>query len=152
MKVQCSCGTKHQFEITPVMTNTPVKFVCPICGTDSSEFVDGLIRRELGQTETPHGVPVPILAVTTRTAAAPAAILVEEPAAQPSQAPPPPRPAVRLHTPSPPSITATSSAEPQSAPVGVPCVKHLGQLANEKCFICSKPICPKCMELFGYVC
>jgi len=31
-------------------------------------------------------------------------------------------------------------------------VKNLGHLATEKCFICSKPICPKCMELFGYVC
>lgn len=28
----------------------------------------------------------------------------------------------------------------------------MGQFAVEKCYVCSKPICPKCMELFGYVC
>lgn len=28
----------------------------------------------------------------------------------------------------------------------------MGQFAVEKCYICGKPICPKCMELFGYVC
>src|SRR5215831_15841526 len=103
MKVQCSCGTKHEFEITPVMANTPVKFVCPVCGTDSSEFVDSLIRRELGQTETPHGVPVPILAPAPRPAAAPAATFIEECSPQPTQARPPRPAAVRLHAPTPPS-------------------------------------------------
>src|SRR5207249_538951 len=29
--------------------------------------------------------------------------------------------------------------------------KHF-EPAQERCRICSKPICPKCMELFGYVC
>jgi hypothetical protein len=136
------------------MVNSPVKFVCPVCGTDSSEFVDGLIRRELGQTATPHGVPVPILAAAPRPSAAPAATFIEECSPQPTQAPPPrPGVAVRVHTPPPPSMSATRNAETQSeAPAGVPCVKHLGQLATEKCYICSKPICPKCMELFGYVC
>src|SRR5437667_132118 len=32
------------------------------------------------------------------------------------------------------------------------CPKHPSELAAEKCYVCSKPICPKCMELFGYVC
>src|SRR5256886_14988778 len=55
MKVQCSCGAKHGFEITPEMRNNPVRFVCPACGADASEFVDGLIRQELGQNATPGG-------------------------------------------------------------------------------------------------
>jgi hypothetical protein len=32
------------------------------------------------------------------------------------------------------------------------CLKHGGELALETCYVCQKPICPKCMELFGYVC
>lgn len=152
MKVQCSCGTKHEFELTPVMTNNPVKFVCPVCGMDASEFVDGLIRRELGQTETPHGVPVPIQLQGTRRATPPAAVLVQDTATV-AAPPPPTRPAVtvRVHAP-PPAAAPVLAAETDTGSTGVPCVKHLGQIATEKCFICSKPICPKCMELFGYVC
>ena len=60
MKVQCSCGVKFAFEITPEMTTNPVRFVCPACGLDASEFVDGLVRRELGQTSTPAGRVVSI--------------------------------------------------------------------------------------------
>ena len=55
MKVQCSCGAKYAFEITPEMRTNPVRFLCPACGLDASEFVDGLIRQELGQNATPHG-------------------------------------------------------------------------------------------------
>lgn len=36
--------------------------------------------------------------------------------------------------------------------VALPCQKHPGRKATDKCHVCSKPICPKCMELFGYVC
>jgi hypothetical protein len=45
--------------------------------------------------------------------------------------------------------------EPEEAaaePAGVPCVKHRGEYATEQCYVCRKPICPKCMEMFGYVC
>src|ERR1019366_8510956 len=38
------------------------------------------------------------------------------------------------------------SAAPQRSP------KHPDQFTTDRCRICSKPICPKCMELFGYVC
>lgn len=44
-------------------------------------------------------------------------------------------------------------AEPEPITVGgTPCLKHPGEIATEKCYICRKPICPKCMQLFGYVC
>ncbi|PWU20213.1 MAG: hypothetical protein C5B50_04505 [Verrucomicrobia bacterium] len=33
-----------------------------------------------------------------------------------------------------------------------PCPRHPQHIATEVCYICSKPICPKCMEVFGYVC
>src|SRR6202000_3424473 len=35
---------------------------------------------------------------------------------------------------------------------GTPCPKHQGEVSVAHCYICRKPICPKCMELFGYVC
>jgi hypothetical protein len=139
MKVQCSCGAKHEFDLTADMRTNPVRFVCPACGLDSSEFVDSLIRRELGQIVVPTGVPVPIRLTFEPPAVAPIAT-----------APQPPRPpmAVRIHTPTAPS--AEPEPEPhEQAPV---CLKHPGQMATERCYVCSKPICPKCMELFGYVC
>ena len=51
MKIQCACGAKYEFDVTPEMLQNPVKFVCPSCGLDSSDFVNELIRREFaGQT------------------------------------------------------------------------------------------------------
>ena len=48
MKIQCACGAKYAFDVTPEMLQNPVRFVCPSCGRDSSDFVNELIRRELG--------------------------------------------------------------------------------------------------------
>jgi hypothetical protein len=48
MKLQCSCGSKYAFDATPEMLQNPVKFVCPNCGLDSSDFVNQLIRQEFG--------------------------------------------------------------------------------------------------------
>jgi len=146
MKVQCSCGSKYEFEITSEMSARPIKFVCPACGLDASEFVDGLIRNELGQAGTPHGVPVPIQ-VGPRAVRATSA-----PAIRVAKPPPPQRArpaAVRLQSPPPPAAEPVAA---EAAPAGKPCLKHPGEAAVEKCYICSKPICPKCMELFGYVC
>ena len=51
MKIQCACGAKYAFDAKPEMLQNPVRFVCPSCGLDSSDFVNELIRRELaGQT------------------------------------------------------------------------------------------------------
>src|ERR1039458_4539072 len=47
MKIQCSCGAKYAFDITPEMAQNPVKFVCPDCGLDSSDYVNRLVRVEL---------------------------------------------------------------------------------------------------------
>jgi PQQ-like domain len=59
MKIQCACGAKYEFDATPEMLQNPVKFVCPGCGLDSSDFVNELIRREFaGQISTPSS-PVP---------------------------------------------------------------------------------------------
>jgi len=140
MKIQCSCGAKYSFDITPVMERQPVRFVCPACGVDSSEFVDGLIRQELGQTSTPSGVPVPIQLPGIAVPPPPVPVSTDTPADALIAAAPQPAVAVRVHLP------AAAQAD------GPRCLKHGGEVALAKCFVCGKPICPKCMELFGYLC
>lgn len=41
---------------------------------------------------------------------------------------------------------------PPAAPVSGYCSRHRTMLATEKCAVCGKPICPQCLELFGYFC
>ncbi len=55
--------------------------------------------------------------------------------------------------------TATHGTATETAPQagvgsddGQPCPKHKGEIIVEHCFVCRKPLCLKCMELFGYVC
>ncbi|HXP61972.1 MAG TPA: PQQ-binding-like beta-propeller repeat protein [Dongiaceae bacterium] len=120
MKIQCGCGAKYEFEITPEMAQNPLQFVCPACGADSSALVTSLVRQQLGQ-------------------ASGAGILPASPA---------PR-APRLQV--PPQTTPPDTAPPlETQPRR--CPRHPAEFAVEKCAVCSKPICPKCMELFGYVC
>src|SRR5581483_3720757 len=137
MKVECSCGAKYQFELRPEMREHPVQFVCPACGLDASQFVDALVRRELGQTSTPSGEPVPAIQATN----APAGVVLEEAE--------PPIPSVRLHK---TSASVLSPAVAIPAEAASQCSRHPGELTVAKCYICSKPICAKCMDLFGYVC
>ena len=121
MKLQCSCGAKYAFDASPEMLKQPVKFICPSCGTDSSEFVNQLIRHEFGgETAT----PVPPAAAPPSTGAARIRVALEASPAAPTAAP------------------------PTASPV---CAKHR-QPATEKCAVCQKPICPKCLELLGFFC
>ncbi len=109
MKIQCSCGAKYAFDVTPEMAQTPVRFVCSACGVDSSDLVNRLVRQELGLPE-------------------PAAGRAPTPEAAPEE------------------------TEPVAADAAQRCLKHPDQFVTDECYICSKPLCPKCMELFGYVC
>ena len=59
MKIQCSCGAKYNFDVTPEMAQNPVKFVCPGCGMDSSDFVNGLIRQEFAGAMPQPPPPLP---------------------------------------------------------------------------------------------
>lgn len=287
MKLQCSCGAKYSFEVTPDMANQPVHFSCPTCGMDYSEFVTNLVRQQLGSAPAsaiappppgyvappplsiapappavgPVPAAAPVLAPigsirvpgasgSSSQPAAPPTPAVSQPSQpairipavspasntppQPAVAPAaaaapapgptriviPPKPVAAIAPPptaiAPPpqlpavaggaSIPASQSSAPKSvarivshpppaAPVAAapvlaaatvpqpapasglrinketptataqvetpqttapdapkPCFRHMGQFAVEKCYVCSKPICPKCMELFGYVC
>src|SRR5215475_14050119 len=115
MKIQCSCGAKFEFEITSEMAKSPVKFVCSSCGRESSDFVDSLVRQQLGQGVSPTGSPFDISGVARLTAAAT------------------PKPALRVQ----------GYSAPQAVPIPEPleqearCSKHPGQLAIEKCYVCS---------------
>jgi len=102
MKIQCGCGAKYEFDITPGMAQNPVRFVCPACGADSSALVTRLVREQLGQAQ-----------------------------------------------PAPPQLAAEPEApEPEARR----CPRHPMEVAVQECVVCSKPICPKCLELFGPVC
>jgi hypothetical protein len=123
MKIQCSCGAKYSFDVPPESAANPVRFVCPACGVDSSNMVNELIRREFAAAATPPTPP----------AAAPSGSRLKISREQPPAAAP-----VPVSTDNHPALTA--------------CPKHPDEAATEKCAVCHKPICPKCMALFGYFC
>jgi hypothetical protein len=132
MKLQCSCGAKYAFDITPEMLQNPVKFVCPSCGLDSSDFVNQLVREELapqaGNQPLPDAPPPPLAAA------------------------PPPAARIRISSAQKPAEATPAAPPPAASAVSQFCSKHLREPATEKCAVCGKPICPKCMELFGYFC
>jgi hypothetical protein len=132
MKIQCSCGAKYAFDLTPEMAREPIKFVCPQCGLDSSELVNQLIQEELAEQNLPPAPPPP---------SAPASV-------------PKPMP-TRLKISHAEKKPETLPAEPVATPVAYIskyCPRHSGVLATEKCATCGKPICPRCLEVFGYFC
>jgi endogenous inhibitor of DNA gyrase (YacG/DUF329 family) len=125
MKIQCSCGAKYSFDVTPEMAKNPMRFICQSCGLDSSDFVNELVRREIAE-QFPNA----------------------------TSSPPPATPAVsRLkisREEKPP--TTPNDATVEETLISKFCPKHRGVLATEKCTVCGKPICPQCMELFGFFC
>jgi outer membrane protein assembly factor BamB len=109
------------------MARTPVRFVCQHCGLDSSEFVNSLIRQEVASMS-PATPPDPPFALA-------GAVASPGDAASPRIAD---------------AAAASRSAADPETPVS--CARHPGQKATRRCVVCQKPICPKCMELFGHVC
>jgi hypothetical protein len=129
MKIQCSCGAKYSFEVTPEMAQNPVRFVCPNCGLDSSEFINQRVREELAEQAASQPLP--------EEAPAPAIASV-----------PPPAPRLRVSHEAKPA----EPPPPAAIPAGKFCPKHRTVPAAGKCAVCGQPICPQCMELFGYFC
>ena len=127
MKLQCPCGARFEFAVTPDMARHPGRFVCASCGLDSSDFINELVRKELAEQ-----------------AAAGASEIVE-----PSLTA---APRLRVaHMTASSSASAPAPAVAPDAPMPI-CAKHPRQQTTERCVVCGKPICPQCMELFGYVC
>src|ERR1700744_2807845 len=131
MKIQCSCGAKYAFDVTPEMVREPIKFICPQCGRDSSEVVNQMIQQEFAEQNLPSAPPVPTAPVA-EPKAAPARLKISH-AEKPAEAP-------ANETVSPAGHTSKY------------CSRHPKALATEKCSICGKPICPQCLEVFGYFC
>ena len=120
MKIQCSCGAKYSFEVTPEMARNPMRFVCQNCGLDSSDFVNELVRGEIAKQFPEHR-----FAAATRHAGRLALKISRE--EKPAEPPP-------------------------AAPASQYCSRHRTMPVTEKCAVCGKPICPQCLELFGYFC
>ena len=47
---------------------------------------------------------------------------------------------------------ASAPAKMEAVPGVTYCNRHTSKTAQDFCVVCQKPICPECMELFGYLC
>ena len=155
IKVQCDCGTRFEFEVEPVNERMPVAIACPGCNADATPLANAVIREQLAANSAPPQTPVRQVTVRQATPASPPA----------AAAPPAPAPqsGLRISKPAdhaaPAAAPQASAAAPAAASLassaeGAPkfCPKHKTEPAYETCVVCQKPICPKCMEQFGYVC
>ena len=154
MKIQCPCGTKYSFDVTPEMAQSPIRFVCQNCGVDSSTLVNQIIRQQLG-LDAPATAVRPAVAPPPTGPAVPAArpapvirVTTSAPAPAAAAAGPVAPPAVS----SPPLRVSGQAASAPEVPTPEVCSKHAGQLTTHRCLVCQKPICPQCMQLFGFVC
>ena len=131
MKIRCSCGTKYEFDVTPEMAREPVKFVCPQCGLDSSEYVNQLVRQELAD----QGIASPS---SQPPAAAPRLkISHEEKPAEPSPEAAPVSKYCSKHR----GVLATEKCTTCGKPICPQCLKMFG-------FFCS-PLCKNKADLQG---
>lgn len=117
MKIQCACGSKYAFDVTPEMVRSPVRLVCQNCGADNSTVVNQLIQQQFAAAAPAVAMPGVAAGTTGGAKLAPA----------PEIAPPPP--GARLvplvaETPAasasaahiPPPVTAGSGAAPIAPP------------------------------------
>lgn len=130
MKIQCQCGTKYAFDVTPEMAANPVKLVCQNCGADNSLAVNMLIQQQFPATATASAPPPVAMA----------------PPPPPVESAPRMKVVVHVATPAQEAAPTSEAAAPQM------CRKHPGHFTSDQCRVCHKPICPQCMVLFGYVC
>ncbi len=138
LKVQCNCGVKYAIDVTEANLANPVQLVCQSCGADNSDAVNYIIRQQFaGQTQTQ-----PSLSPTRPTAPPPPATPVAGAGSPKAQ--------LRVAAP----VHSAGPAEPvdTGAPSVRPCLGHPGQFVSGQCLVCKKPMCPNCMEQFGYVC
>src|ERR1044071_8811891 len=117
MKLQCSCGAKYTFEVTPDMAHQPVHFVCSACGLDSSEYVTHLVRQDLPASGPAIAPPPPSLAPPPPSIAPPPPGIASSPRASGQQTLPPPIPAI-----APPARPAVAAAQGQSVPPPAPSI------------------------------
>jgi outer membrane protein assembly factor BamB len=121
MKIQCACGAKYAFDATPEMLQNPVKFVCPGCGQDSSDYVNELVRRQFaGQS---LDVPIsPKLKISHSQT--PASALVDEAASTPAEG---------ERCPKHPRELATNHCAVCGKPMCPQCMKLFGYVCSPLC-------------------
>lgn len=139
MKVICDCGAKYAFDATADNLRNPIAFSCPNCGLDLSARMNELVREQFATGPAEPASAAPALEIAPPPAPTSSA---------PASAAPPSAPVVRIHRKE--SVSASSPAE--EARDTRFCSKHPQVRVTEKCVVCGKGICPKCMVLFGYVC
>lgn len=123
LKILCSCGTKFSFDVEPLDGKMPVNVFCPGCGVDVTDSANASIQ------QTPAAES---LAVSDTSGA---------------------KPRVRLHVAVPDGSPSHRSSQPAIQTQGAEmCHRHARNLATEHCIVCKKPICPECMQSFGYLC
>ena len=108
------------------MADHPVTFVCQNCGADSSEVVNQLIQQELAN-QTGGQAPATNLAPAAPPIPAHSGLRI---AHEEQSAPEPPEPKVESKF----------------------CLRHRNEKVTGRCVICEKPICPRCMDVFGNTC
>jgi len=150
MKIQCACGTKYSFDITPEMAKAPIKLVCQNCGVDNSAAVNQVIQQQYGavssgQTGGPLTAPQPDIVPP-----APGTRIIPAATAAAPRVPAVAAPALRIGV--SPSSPPASSAPADNTPGIELCARHSNQPVTNRCRVCEKPMCPKCMEIFGFVC
>jgi hypothetical protein len=140
LKLQCGCGQKVELDVRPEHASQGVQFICPTCGVDNSEVATQVVRQLFG---TAPAAPV--------SATPPANLPAATPSVQPPSAAAAPRIRVQAHA-------VAASTDPETAPIPAApavapiCAKHRGFAVTNHCPVCQRPLCPKCMEIFGYVC
>lgn len=139
MKIQCPCGAKYALDVSPDTVKSSFQLVCQVCHTDLTQAVRPLLLQALETESVPPSSPAKV------------------PLARDPAPPTPPVSGGSLRVRSATADQAVSSeagstAESLQNPAIPECTRHPGEGAAEHCRVCQKPICPKCMQMFGYVC
>lgn len=149
IKILCPCGTKFAFDVEPVQGRMPMTVACPECGADATELANAAIAQQIAPAT--GGV----------TPAEPTRVRIRATAPKPANSAPPvpsapaPPPAseghsLRIRPAGAAETAAADTPEAEAAPEF--CSHHPTEPVTEHCRVCGRPICPKCMEMFGYVC
>ncbi len=81
MKIQCACGARFSFDITPELAAAAVQFVCPTCGLNSTSLVNHLIHQHAtGALPKPGARATTLLPGPVATHPAPPPLAVHPPA------------------------------------------------------------------------
>jgi hypothetical protein len=144
IKVFCNCGAKFKFDAQPVRGRMTATVNCPICGADATELANQAIAEKVANA------PAPVAIAVTPLEPAPMATAGVSPIVPPPAGSAPSMRVAGFSPPPAPPTTETGDAAAAPSTISR-CQKH-SELAAADCFVCGKPICPKCMEQFGYLC